>query len=778
LNPLPVGSPSPNPTPNPTPTPPIEPPTCYSGGGQNCLNGGTNDYPSVSTYYYYTPLGDLKKVLQGEQERTFTYDSMKRLKSATNPESGTITYNYDASSNLIEKTDARGVKTHYGYDKLNRIVSRSYTDETGYQTPQVNYYYDGVNSNQSVPFGKGKLTKVTSSISTTEYTSFDGLGRVLAHKQTTDGNDYTTSYVYNLSGALIEETYPSNRVVKNTLDTDGDLSQVQSKRANETFKNYANGFTYTNWGAVSAMRLGNGRWENTQFNSRLQPVQIGLGASATNQSLLKLNYDYGTTDNNGNIKSQQIGFQGLAQLFIQTYQYDSLNRLKSATETQNNAQTWKQSFTFDRYGNRRFDTTNNNTTTLTPNCPTNICNPEINQQNNRLIGYQFDSSGNTTQDAESRQFIYDGENKQVEVKDQYGTSIGKYFYDGDGRRVKKISALEITIFVYNGGGKLVAEYSTELSQTPQVSYLTNDHLGSPRINTNQLGQVTARHDYLPFGEEIYRQGQGTDKVRQKFTSYERDNETELDFGQARYYSSKLGRFYSVDPENYQAFSDISNPQSWNAYAYVNNNPCKYADPTGTCICLGQRFSNWWNGYGFSSDKQVEEEYQKRVAFLKGLQEYNSTINGVPVNTDNMTRKQIWDNAESIADYMRKHPQEFQRVEVEVNEDGTPQSTPEITINPPDFPGRGSTKSRPSFPPNVNRGLLNKVLRGEAPRESLSAAEREIAAKFYEQTAKTTGGTMPNATRLFNEARANYLRNGGTPPGKIGDWMKRNNIPKN
>jgi len=96
---------------------------------------------------------------------------------------------------------------------------------------------------------------------------------VTGHKQTTDGNAYTTGYTYNLSGALMEETYPSGRVVKNTLDTDGDLQQVQSRRVNDSFRNYANAFNYTAAGAVSSMRLGNGRWENTAFNSRLQPTR-------------------------------------------------------------------------------------------------------------------------------------------------------------------------------------------------------------------------------------------------------------------------------------------------------------------------------------------------------------------------------------------------------------------------------------------------------------------------------------------------------------------------
>jgi len=37
-----------------------------------------------------------------------------------------------------------------------------------------------------------------------------------------------------------------------------------------------------------------------------------------------------------------------------------------------------------------------------------------------------------------------------------------------------------TDFVHNKTAQLVAEYSTQISQTPQISYMTADHLGSPR----------------------------------------------------------------------------------------------------------------------------------------------------------------------------------------------------------------------------------------------------------------------------------------------------------
>ncbi len=79
------------------------------------------------------------------------------------------------------------------------------------------------------------------------------------HKQTTDSTDYTTAYVYNLGGALIEETYPSGSVVKNTLDSTGDLAMVQSKKNTASgYWSYADSFTYNAAGAVTSMQLGNG----------------------------------------------------------------------------------------------------------------------------------------------------------------------------------------------------------------------------------------------------------------------------------------------------------------------------------------------------------------------------------------------------------------------------------------------------------------------------------------------------------------------------------------
>jgi RHS repeat-associated protein len=405
------------------------------------------------------------------------------------------------------------------------------------------------------------------------------------------------TYTYNLGGALIEQQYPSGRVVKNVLDNSGDLSIVQSKKNfNSGYWNYANNFTYNAAGTVTSMQLGNGRWESTVFNSRLQPTQIALGTVQGGTDKLDLDFTYNTSgnaDNNGNILSQTISVPGMTYPLIQTYTYDPLNRIGTAVETSNSSPTWKQKFSYDRYGNRRFDFTNGDTTVPASNCTEAICNPTISTSNNRLTssGYSFDAAGNTTADAQSRTFVYDAENKQTSVSDTGGT-IGQYFYDGDGKRIKKIAVDEVTIFVYDAAGKQIAEYSTVVASAndAKVNYLTANHLGSPRVNTDETGSVTARHDYTGLGVDIVEaygsiggrsatHGYGTDdRVRQQYTGYQHDDESGLEYAQARNYNSAHGRFTSVDP--LMASANVKNPQTLNRYSYVLNSPYKFVDPLG------------------------------------------------------------------------------------------------------------------------------------------------------------------------------------------------------
>lgn len=141
---------------------------------------------------------------------------------------------------------------------------------------------------------------------------------------------------------------------------------------------------------------------------------------------------------------------------------------------------------------------------------------------------------------------------------------------------------EVDTAPYRISGEIVG--STPVA-VPRFVFYHLDHLGSPRIMTDESGQIlknasnveVGRHHYMPFGEEKPYLAQGSTNTRQ-FTGHERDPEAGLDYMLARYYASSLGRFMAADPGDDTA---LENPQSWNAYAYVGNNPLLYNDPLGT-----------------------------------------------------------------------------------------------------------------------------------------------------------------------------------------------------
>jgi RHS repeat-associated protein len=592
---------------------------------------GPIDNPTQPTYYKYNPQGQMVKVTQGLQNRYFLYDSLGRLirirqsEQDVNPDltlSDPITENnqwssaltYDNNGNVLTSTDAKGVTINYAYDNANRVIQRSYSipqtsdpKKITYSTSTVNFKYDGLlspapnNPNPTiVQYAKGVLTEISNGVSTTQNTGFDNLGRILSSQQITDGQVYPFTYKYdNISGVLLEEKYPSGRIVKNIYNNDSDLAAVSTRLPNESPRFRAGNFRYTSKGDVDQIQLGNGRWETYKYNTRNQVTERALGTSPTDTSLWKVNYDYGrfNTDgtidvskNDGNIIRQTITISGMANSFVQTYSYDSINRLIEAVETNGGQQTWRQTFGYDRYGNRTNFSQVIGQTQLELN---NITHPTIDPLNNRFTagqGYEYDFNGNLIQDAEGRKYSFDGDNKQREVKNSNNQTIATYSYDGSGRRIKKtvVSTQETTTFVYDAGGKLTGEYSTNPPQNGGTTkYLMNDSLNTPRVVTDQNGNVISRRDFLPFGEEIqvntanrtadFKYGVA-DNVRQKFTGYQRDDETQLDFAEARYYNGKHGRFTAVDP--LLASGKSMNPQTFNRYVYAGNNPTRRTDPNG------------------------------------------------------------------------------------------------------------------------------------------------------------------------------------------------------
>ena len=508
------------------------------------------------TSYTYDAMDNLLTVSQGSQTRTFTYDSAGRLLSAANPESGTTSYTYDDNGNLLTKTAAGNVTTTMTYDDLNRVLSKSYSDST----PAVAYTYDtdvAIDGHPETNYPIGRLAQVSSGGLTTAY-RYTPRGQARSSQQTTDSVAYRFGYTYNVDDSLGSMTYPSNKTVSYSYDKAGRMT---------TAGGYATNISYEAQGGISSMILGNGITETRSYNNRLQPLTIQAG------SLLTLTYGYGTA-NNGNVLSQNISSLGV----MQTYGYDGANRLTSAAEGTN----WSQTFEYDRYGNQRIMTETG--------LGTSVLEPAAFLTNNRIsgTGWGYDAVGNLTGNPLNETFAYDAENRQKTATTTLGTTT--YAYDGEGRRVKKTVGSVTTTYVYDAMGRLAAEYGGSNTATG-TQYLTPDHLGSTRLVTNSLGSAVQCRDYLPFGEEIPRSAGapacygGNSGVRQRFTGKERDAETGLDYFGARYFSGVQGRFTS--PDRPLLDQHAGDPQSWNLYSYVRNNPLRFIDPNGDELRVSQ-----------------------------------------------------------------------------------------------------------------------------------------------------------------------------------------------
>jgi RHS repeat-associated protein len=476
-------------------------------------NLGAIDSPAQPTSYTYDALGNLRQVVQGEQQRSFMYDSLSRLIRARNPEQqinsnlGTtdpitnngqwcMSYDYDENGSLLRKTDARGAVSNYIYDQLNRITGRTYTDGT----PAVAYSYD-----PNIANGKGRLSSVSSSVSTYTYSSYDAMGRVLSGSQTlssqTGSQTYTMSYGYNISGQLTSIKYPSGHGVNYNYDNAGRLADKDSTHpafsgnlGDNIPRTYASAIVYDTASRMTQEQLGTTIpiYNKLFYNVRGQLAEIREGTTANdtgwNRGAIINHYsdNYGcwgascnAPDNNGNLMKQEVYVPGDDQISSYTmrwqqYDYDNLNRINWVRETAGGTEVWRQTFVYDRFGNRTIDSNNTTTGIPGPQFTVTASNNRLGVPNGQSGTMAYDAAGNLTTDTYSAAAVnraYDAENRMTSETTYNSVVAGAYGYDGDGRRVIRTVNGVTTWQVYGMGGELLAEYAQNASPaSPQKEY--------------------------------------------------------------------------------------------------------------------------------------------------------------------------------------------------------------------------------------------------------------------------------------------------------------------
>jgi RHS repeat-associated protein len=249
---------------------------------------------NLTSGYSYDGLGNLSTITQsgrlGEvaRARSFTYDTLSRMTTATSPEAGTIRYGdwngsayingYDANGNLLRKTDARGVTTNYKYDGLNRLSAKTYTDST----PSSCFQYDASSVN-----GIGNLTSEwtqpgscpasggapASALTKRIVTQYDSMGRATVEQQCPWGscnstNVPTLQYGFDLTGQRTSFTDAVNTTLTSAYDGAGRLSTLASSLWDGNHPQLV--FAADHYGpmGLEKSRLGNGHYENRSYTNR------------------------------------------------------------------------------------------------------------------------------------------------------------------------------------------------------------------------------------------------------------------------------------------------------------------------------------------------------------------------------------------------------------------------------------------------------------------------------------------------------------------------------
>ncbi len=220
----------------------------------------------------------------------------------------------------------------------------------------------------------------------------------------------------------------------------------------------------------------------------------------------------------------------------------------------------------------------------------------------------YDASGNLTRQRDNakdltKRISVDSQDRITQIQDGNGATLGSYWYDESGFRIRK-SSLEpknnlfanveilypskffglefiesenvITSVnnVYLNGVRIAA-----LNEVGALAYFLTDQVDSVSLVLDDEGKTLSKMQYLPYGETFVQRGDSN--FAPKYNSQELDRESGFYFYNARFYDPGIARFTSADT----IIDGEFDTQGWNRFSYVKGNPITFKDPTGHEIPL-------------------------------------------------------------------------------------------------------------------------------------------------------------------------------------------------
>jgi RHS repeat-associated protein len=560
------------------------------------------------------------------RDRRFTYDSFGRLITATDIADAVTTYTY-GDNGLTQVTGPTGETRSYGYDSLGNQTSITYGDGSTTQ-----YSYDVTDN---------RLTQSTLASGNTIAYSYDSAGRIITQTATSGG---TTSTTYTSDGA-INTVQNSTGQIKYTYDVNGGLSGIDdpngssiryerdilgrvtkiTEKATPTATGAVTQYTYDAVGnlktvidpigGVTTMTydaanrltqrlLPNGITTSYTYNLVDQILSI-VHKAADGTVLASLTYERAKGGEPTKITREDGSYTQIT--------YDaSLRVTKEAYYDSNSILTETITYTHDAAGKRTAKT---------------------DFQGNHAYNYGSGFRLNTVQDAnETEQYTYDADGRLSQVNrdgsnislshDDYdrltqvnNATTGQnviYLYDAQGRRIGENdgttqrrylvdpsmgSGLDVQDLVTDGSGNLLANYIyagsaplMRLDANGNPVYYLTDGMGSVIGLANGAGQSVAKYSYDGFGN--IRNSSGSDSAASilggdfRFQGQWLESESGLYYMRARDYDSNTGRFISRDPVDLIQ----TEPESFDPYQFVYDNPYIFTDPTGMFTLIEINFN--------------------------------------------------------------------------------------------------------------------------------------------------------------------------------------------
>jgi RHS repeat-associated protein len=501
--------------------------------------------PNNTTWRYgYDSAGNRTSVTDGAgKTRSYTYDALDRQITARDPLGRTTRYGYDGAGNRTSVTDPSNRTTTYTYDAANQLTRVAYSDGV---TPTVTFTYDA----------DGRRKTMTDGTGTTTYT-YDQAGRTT---RVVDGGGWAVDYTYDRAGNITNLGYQGLNVAR-TFDDANRMTSVNDGYG------YITRFTYDPDGNVVRTDYHNGVVGTSTFDATGRETDIvyklgnttlgrysytrnlnGNVTAATDQSLTGTQphaYSYTPVDqlaaaDGGTYSYDPAGNRTAAPGGV-GFSYDAADQVTSMTSTGPlGPQT--TTFTYDQQGNRTAATGPLATTT-----------------------YTWDQANRLTRVGPAVRFDYNGDG--LRTRKVVGAVAWRHQWDTVSSEVPLLLSDTDRIYIYGPGGRVIEQL--DLADW-RVHFLHGDQIRSIRLATNDVGLPAAGADYDPFGRPTT--GSTTESVTPLgFAGEYRDLETGLVYLRARHYDPTTGQFISRDP-----LEDTTQTP----YAYAENNPVNWTDPTG------------------------------------------------------------------------------------------------------------------------------------------------------------------------------------------------------